>query len=87
MPTNSSTPPTTKVLLGCSKCGATLPDDAEFCLKCGKSVSSPPKTTNVVEVLPPAQLPQPKGTPTFLTQKQIAAQQEYLLKNWEKAVE
>ena len=28
MPTNSSTPPTTKVLLGCSKCGATLPDDA-----------------------------------------------------------
>jgi len=60
MPTNSSTPPTTKVLLGCSKCGATLPDDAEFCLKCGKSVSSPPKTTKVVEVLPPAQLPQPK---------------------------
>jgi hypothetical protein len=60
MPTNSSTPPATKVLLGCSKCGATLPDDAEFCLKCGKSVSSPPKSAAVVEVLPPAQVPQPR---------------------------
>lgn len=34
-----------------------------------------------------AQLPQPKGEPTFLTQEQIASQQEYLLQNWEKAVE
>ena len=34
-----------------------------------------------------AQLPQPKGTPTFLTQAQIAEQQEFLLNNWEKAVE
>ncbi len=59
MPTNSSTPPTTKILLGCSKCGATLPDDAEFCSKCGKSVSSPPKTATVVEVLSPAKPPQP----------------------------
>ena len=35
--------PPTKVLLGCSKCGATLPDEAQFCLKCGKPVSSPPQ--------------------------------------------
>ena len=37
----SSTPTSaaTKVLLGCSKCGATLPDEAQFCLKCGKPVS------------------------------------------------
>jgi zinc ribbon protein len=57
MPTNS-TPPSTKVLLGCSKCGATLPDEAEFCLKCGKPVSSPAKETVVVQVLPPTKLPQ-----------------------------
>src|SRR5581483_5439943 len=25
-----------KIILGCSKCGALLPDDAQFCLKCGK---------------------------------------------------
>ena len=29
--------------LACSKCGAALPEDAEFCLKCGKPVNSPPK--------------------------------------------
>ncbi len=60
MPTNSSTPPTTKVLLGCSECGATLPDEAEFCLKCGKPVASPAKEPVVVQVLPPAKLPQPR---------------------------
>jgi len=43
MPTQSTTSSATKVLLGCSKCGATLPDDAQFCLKCGKPVSLPPK--------------------------------------------
>ena len=32
-----------KVILGCSKCGAALPDEAQFCLKCGKPVSVPPK--------------------------------------------
>jgi hypothetical protein len=53
MPTDSTTPSTTKVLLGCSKCGASLPDDAEFCLKCGKPVSSPPQDPVVVEVLAP----------------------------------
>jgi hypothetical protein len=52
MSTNSATPPTAKVLLGCSKCGASLPDEAQFCLKCGKPVSSPPKSPAVVE--PPA---------------------------------
>ncbi len=49
MSTNSATPPPAKVLLGCSKCGASLPDDAQFCLKCGKPVSSPPKSPVVVE--------------------------------------
>jgi len=35
----------TKVLLGCSKCGAALPDQAKFCLKCGKPVSIPLKSS------------------------------------------
>ena len=43
MPTDRNPSPATKVLLGCSKCGATLPDEALFCLKCGKPVSLPPK--------------------------------------------
>lgn len=34
-------PPIAPVLLGCSKCGTTLPLDAEFCLKCGKRVGVP----------------------------------------------
>jgi hypothetical protein len=59
MPTNSTTPRPTKVLLGCSKCGATLPDDAQFCLKCGKPVSSPAKDPTVVEVIARPKLPQP----------------------------
>jgi hypothetical protein len=49
MPTNSTTPPSARVLLGCSKCGASLPDEAQFCLKCGKPVSIPPKFPAVVE--------------------------------------
>ncbi len=58
MPSNTATPSATKVLLGCSKCGATLPDEAQFCLKCGKPVSSPPKEPirieeTVVDVAPP----------------------------------
>jgi hypothetical protein len=53
MATNSTTPPVTKVILGCSKCGASLPDEAQFCLKCGKPVSSPPKSLVEVEALPP----------------------------------
>lgn len=58
MPSNTATPSATKVILGCSKCGATLPDEAQFCLKCGKPVSSPPKEPikieeTVVEVAAP----------------------------------
>jgi putative spermidine/putrescine transport system substrate-binding protein len=34
-----------------------------------------------------ANLPEAKGTPVFLTQDQLAKQQEYLLENWEQAVE
>jgi hypothetical protein len=63
MPTDSTTSSTSKVLLGCSKCGASLPGEAQFCLKCGKSVSSPPKKVKVVEAQPLA-LPRqemPKG--------------------------
>jgi len=60
MSTNSTTPPTTKVILGRSKCGASLPDEAQFCLKCGKPVSSPPKTPAVVEAPPAAQIARPK---------------------------
>jgi hypothetical protein len=60
MPTNSTTSSSTKVLLGCSKCGASLPEEAQFCLKCGKPVSSPPKTPAVVEVPAPAEIAQPR---------------------------
>jgi hypothetical protein len=49
MPINTTTPTATRVLLGCSKCGATLPDEAQFCLKCGKPVSSAPKEPLRVE--------------------------------------
>jgi len=52
MSSNSTTPPVAKVLLGCAKCGATLPDEAQYCLKCGHPVSLPPKTPVVVETLP-----------------------------------
>ena len=34
-----------------------------------------------------ANLPEAKGTPVFLTQEQFTQQQQYLLENWEKAVE
>jgi hypothetical protein len=44
-------------LLGCSQCGATLPENADVCLKCGKSVTSPPKAAGFVEVLPSVKLP------------------------------
>jgi len=37
-----------------------MPDDALFCLKCGKPVSSPAKNAAVVEVLPPVTLVQPR---------------------------
>jgi predicted nucleic acid-binding Zn ribbon protein len=41
MPTDSTSEPSTKVLLGCSRCGANLPDEARFCLQCGKPVGMP----------------------------------------------
>lgn len=41
MPTDSTSEPATNVTLGCSRCGTTLPDEAQFCSKCGKPVSSP----------------------------------------------
>ena len=68
MPTNSSTPPAS-VLLGCSQCGATLPDEAQFCLKCGKpvAVASPAQSATVLEV-PPAPVsrkPRRKGRAVF----------------------
>jgi hypothetical protein len=56
MSTNSATPPTAKVLLGCSKCGASLPAEAQFCLKCGKPVSSPPKPPEVIEAQPRSEI-------------------------------
>ena len=62
MATNSTTPPVTKVILGCSKCGASLPDEAQFCLKCGKPVSLPPKSPVVVETLPAAIRKPPQRT-------------------------
>jgi zinc-ribbon domain len=60
MSTNSATPPPAKVLLGCSKCGASLPDEAQFCLKCGKPVSSPPKSPALVESPPPEVITRPR---------------------------
>jgi hypothetical protein len=47
-------------LLGCSKCGASLPDEAQFCLKCGKPVSSPPKSPAVVEPPPAIEIVRPR---------------------------
>jgi hypothetical protein len=63
MPTDSTTSSKPKVLVGCSKCGASLPSEAQFCLKCGKPVSSPPKKVKVVEAQAPTMPRQetPKG--------------------------
>lgn len=49
MPPTSTTASATKVLLGCSKCGATLPDEAQFCLNCGKPVALPSKQPVKIE--------------------------------------
>jgi hypothetical protein len=62
MSSNSTTPPVAKVLLGCAKCGATLPDEAQFCLKCGKPVSLPPKSPVVVEEALAPVIRQPRRT-------------------------
>lgn len=50
--TEASTSSATTVILGCSKCGATLPDEAQYCLKCGNPVSLPPKEPVAVETVP-----------------------------------
>jgi hypothetical protein len=49
-----------KVILGCSKCGAPLPDEAQFCLKCGKPVAVPLKGKAVDESGPSLVLPRRK---------------------------
>jgi hypothetical protein len=64
MPTDSTSEPSTKVLLGCSRCGENLPDDAKFCLKCGKPVSSPAKQ-------PPKSLPAIKSSPAVGKRRKI----------------
>ena len=61
---NGGTSPAETVLLACSKCGASLPDGAQFCLKCGKPVSSP-QPADVVEIIPPLP-PQPQRRPRHL---------------------
>jgi len=50
-----------KVILGCSKCGAALPDQAQFCLKCGKPVAVPLRERVVEESAP--SLVQPRRKP------------------------
>jgi len=57
-PASDSEPPVTKVLLGCSKCGAALPDAARFCLKCGKPVSAPARAA--VAGISPLGVPRPR---------------------------
>lgn len=64
MPSESSTP-ATKVILGCAKCGASLPDEAQFCLKCGAPIAIPPAQIPVVE-LPPPRPPLTKPTRHFV---------------------
>jgi hypothetical protein len=62
MSSNSTTPPVAKVLLGCVKCGATLPDEAQYCLKCGNPVSLPPKSPVLVEEVRPGMVRKPRRT-------------------------
>jgi len=57
--TNTTPSSAARVILGCSGCGATLPDEAQFCLKCGKPISLPPKEQVKVEE-PLVQLAPPK---------------------------
>lgn len=50
----------TSTILACSKCGTSLPDEAQFCLKCGKPVSSPARTSRVNDI-PASARPLRKG--------------------------
>ena len=45
-------------MISCRNCGAELPDDARFCLQCGKPVEAPPEE--------PARPPRPGGPPPEL---------------------
>lgn len=61
MPPDSSA----AISLQCSTCGASLPDGAQFCLKCGTPVHAPAKETSSIEsakpeVAPKLSRPQPK---------------------------
>ncbi|MFZ0730976.1 MAG: zinc ribbon domain-containing protein [Candidatus Sulfotelmatobacter sp.] len=65
MPIDDATPPISPVLLGCSKCGTTLPLDAQFCLKCGKPVGVPVKKSEKTSSAPGqknSQKAKPKST-------------------------
>lgn len=62
MPTET-TSSATKVILGCSKCGAALPDEAQFCLKCGKPISVPLKNEAVVVEEAPPKVVAPRRKP------------------------
>jgi ribosomal protein L40E len=62
---NETTPEVPTASLACSKCGAALPEEAQFCLKCGKPVSMPSKQAEAagqgfVVQSPQAGLPRPK---------------------------
>jgi hypothetical protein len=55
---NKTAPEVSVAGLACSKCGASLPEGAQFCLKCGKPVAIPAKADDSdaapeVEILPP----------------------------------
>jgi hypothetical protein len=65
MPANGTAPPAVAAVLACAKCGASLPEGAQFCLKCGKPVSAPAKGAAVADRpavmdVPPAELPRPR---------------------------
>src|SRR5579864_4861852 len=82
MSSNSTTPPVAKVLLGCAKCGATLPDEAQYCLKCGNPVSLPPKTPVLVETLPLA-VRRPRRTRPIIVGILLAVWRSYSL-GWDE---
>ena len=65
-PINSTSSATT-VILGCSKCGATLPDEAQFCLKCGKPVSVPLREPVMLE----ESTPEPILAPPRISKRRI----------------
>lgn len=60
MPTQSTMTSEPKVILGCAKCGASLPDEAQYCLKCGKPVAVP-KTPAVAPPALPTEIKPPKN--------------------------